>query len=74
MSSEYAMGGAFSIKSDTYSFGVLILEIVSGSKISSAHHLIMDFSNLISYVSTRRYSEFKTIHKRQNVISECEIV
>ncbi|TVU16224.1 hypothetical protein EJB05_39776, partial [Eragrostis curvula] len=27
MSPEYAMGGAFSVKSDTYSFGVLLLEI-----------------------------------------------
>ncbi|CAN6250285.1 unnamed protein product [Urochloa humidicola] len=48
MSPEYAMEGAFSIKSDTYSFGVLLLEIVSGLKISSPH-LIMDFPNLIVY-------------------------
>ncbi|CAL5070221.1 unnamed protein product [Urochloa decumbens] len=48
MSPEYAMEGAFSIKSDTYSFGVLLLEIVSGMKISSPH-LIMDFPNLIVY-------------------------
>ncbi|XP_062226864.1 G-type lectin S-receptor-like serine/threonine-protein kinase At4g27290 [Phragmites australis] len=48
MSPEYAMEGAFSVKSDTYSFGVLVLEIVSGLKISSPH-LIMDFPNLIVY-------------------------
>ncbi|CAO2036642.1 unnamed protein product [Urochloa humidicola] len=48
MSPEYAMGGAFSVKSDTYSFGVLLLEIVSGLKISSPH-FIMDFPNLIVY-------------------------
>lgn len=36
------------MKSDTYSFGVLMLEIVSGLKISSPH-LIMDFPNLIAY-------------------------
>ncbi|CAL5025259.1 unnamed protein product [Urochloa decumbens] len=48
MSPEYATEGAFSVKSDTYSFGVLVLEIVSGLKISSPH-LIMDFPNLISY-------------------------
>jgi len=35
MPPEYAMEGAFSVKSDTYSFGVLMLEIVSGLKISS---------------------------------------
>ncbi|KAG2571430.1 G-type lectin S-receptor-like serine/threonine-protein kinase B120 [Panicum virgatum] len=48
MSPEYAMEGAFSVKSDTYSFGVLLLEIVSGLKISSPH-LILDFPNLIVY-------------------------
>lgn len=51
MSPEYAMEGAFSVKSDTYSFGVLLLEIVSGLKISSPHR-ITDFPNLIVYVST----------------------
>ncbi|VAH38336.1 unnamed protein product [Triticum turgidum subsp. durum] len=48
MSPEYAMGGAFSVKSDTYSFGVLLLEIVSGMKISSPQ-LNMEFCSLISY-------------------------
>ncbi|KAL6651966.1 hypothetical protein ACP70R_010891 [Stipagrostis hirtigluma subsp. patula] len=48
MSPEYAMEGAFSVKSDTYSFGVIVLEIVSGLKISSPH-LITDFPNLIVY-------------------------
>uniref|UniRef100_A0A6N2KR84 non-specific serine/threonine protein kinase n=1 Tax=Salix viminalis TaxID=40686 RepID=A0A6N2KR84_SALVM len=32
MSPEYAMEGIFSVKSDAYSFGVLVLEIVSGRK------------------------------------------
>uniref|UniRef100_A0A0E0DIS6 non-specific serine/threonine protein kinase n=1 Tax=Oryza meridionalis TaxID=40149 RepID=A0A0E0DIS6_9ORYZ len=49
MAPEYAMEGIFSVKSDTYSFGVLILEIVSGLKISSPHHIVMDFPNLIAY-------------------------
>nr|CAB3485868.1 unnamed protein product [Digitaria exilis] len=31
MSPEYAMEGAFSVKSDTYSFGVLLLEIAWNS-------------------------------------------
>ncbi|XP_058224730.1 cysteine-rich receptor-like protein kinase 10 isoform X2 [Rhododendron vialii] len=35
MSPEYAMQGQFSIKSDVFSFGVLLLEIVSGTKNSS---------------------------------------
>ena len=32
MSPEYAMEGIFSIKSDAYSFGVLLLEIVTSRK------------------------------------------
>ena len=54
MSPEYAMGGAISVKSDTYSFGVLLLEIVSGLKISSPE-LITKFGGLIAYVSIVEY-------------------
>ncbi|GLT64226.1 hypothetical protein SLA2020_367320 [Shorea laevis] len=32
MAPEYAMGGHFSVKSDVFSFGVLVLEIISGRK------------------------------------------
>jgi len=32
MAPEYAMHGQFSVKSDVFSFGILVLEIVSGSK------------------------------------------
>ncbi|KAK1261138.1 Receptor-like serine/threonine-protein kinase SD1-7 [Acorus gramineus] len=32
MSPEYAMNGIFSVKSDVFSFGVLVLEIMSGKK------------------------------------------
>ncbi|CAA3016575.1 receptor kinase At4g00960 [Olea europaea subsp. europaea] len=35
MAPEYAMHGQFSSKSDIFSFGVLVLEIISGQKISS---------------------------------------
>ncbi|THG13871.1 hypothetical protein TEA_025593 [Camellia sinensis var. sinensis] len=35
MPPEYVMHGQFSVKSDVFSFGVLILEIISGKKISS---------------------------------------
>jgi len=51
MSPEYTTQGIFSVKSDTYSFGILLLEIVSGLKISASPHLLMDHPSLIAYVS-----------------------
>ncbi|GAV89827.1 B_lectin domain-containing protein/Pkinase_Tyr domain-containing protein/PAN_2 domain-containing protein/DUF3403 domain-containing protein [Cephalotus follicularis] len=39
MSPEYAMEGVFSVKSDVFSFGVLVLEIVSGRKNHSLFQL-----------------------------------
>ena len=50
MAPEYAMEGVFSTKSDIYSFGVLLLEVVTGIKRSSSVHT-MGFSSLIDYVS-----------------------
>ena len=38
MSPEYAMEGRFSEKSDVFSFGVLLLEIVSGRRNSSFYN------------------------------------
>ena len=38
MSPEYAMEGRFSEKSDIFSFGVLLLEILSGKRNSSFYH------------------------------------
>jgi serine/threonine protein kinase len=61
MSPEYAMDGAFSVKSDTYSFGVIILEIISGSKITQIPY--KGFPNLLAYVSATvaclNFSQFK---------------
>ncbi|CAL5014685.1 unnamed protein product [Urochloa decumbens] len=47
MSPEYAMDGTFSVKSDTYSFGVILLEIISGLKITSTQ--FTSFPNLLAY-------------------------
>ena len=35
MAPEYARNGHFSMKSDVFSFGVLVLEIISGQSINS---------------------------------------
>nr|GEU68730.1 G-type lectin S-receptor-like serine/threonine-protein kinase At1g67520 [Tanacetum cinerariifolium] len=48
MSPEYLIGGTFSVKSDIFSFGVLMLEIVTGRKNSSFIH-IDPTSSLIGY-------------------------
>ncbi|CAN6318979.1 unnamed protein product [Urochloa humidicola] len=48
MAPEYASEGIFSIKSDVFSFGVLILEIISGKR-NSGTQQCGDFINLIGY-------------------------
>ncbi|XP_059645528.1 G-type lectin S-receptor-like serine/threonine-protein kinase CES101 [Cornus florida] len=48
MSPEYLMQGIFSIKSDVFSFGVLLLEIISGKKSHSCYHYERPL-NLIGY-------------------------
>ncbi|KAF8030099.1 hypothetical protein BT93_E2507 [Corymbia citriodora subsp. variegata] len=49
MAPEYAMHGTFSVKSDVFSFGVLVLEIVSGQR--NTHFCVGDDSEvLVSYV------------------------
>ena len=44
------MHGQFSVKSDVFNFGVLVLEIISGQKNSSFHNG-ENIKNLLSYVS-----------------------
>lgn len=48
MPPEYAMEGRFSEKSDVFSLGVLLLEIVSGKKNTS--HLLPESMSLLAYV------------------------
>lgn len=50
MSPEYTMHGQFSTKSDVFSFGVLVLEILSGQKNWGFHHPDHDL-NLLGHVS-----------------------
>ena len=51
MSPEYAMEGLFSVRSDVYSFGILILEIITGQKNSSFHNMEGSL-NIVGYVSS----------------------
>ena len=65
MSPEYAMNGIFSEKSDIYSFGVLMLEIVSGKKSSvfsssSIITLIEQVSNQTNLILFQSQLELKS--------------
>ena len=51
---EYAINGAISIKIDIFSFGVLLIEILSGQKNNSRFDLDAPL-NLIGYVSFNDY-------------------
>ncbi|KMZ73110.1 S-locus receptor kinase (SRK) [Zostera marina] len=70
MSPEYAMNGIFSPKSDVFSFGVLLLEIISGKKVLSSFCNLQE-SNLLELVRIvwRLYNEEKT----SELINNCLI-
>lgn len=51
MAPEYALHGYLSVKADVFSFGVLLLEIVSGRK-NSDGRLGPQKADLLSYVSS----------------------
>ncbi|XP_024636255.1 G-type lectin S-receptor-like serine/threonine-protein kinase B120 [Medicago truncatula] len=78
MSPEYAMQGVLSAKADVYSFGVLLLEIVSGHKNTSFRH--SDDSSLIGYAwhlwNTKRSKELvdaciSDLTPNNDVINRC---
>ena len=50
MAPEYAMEGMFSVKSDVFSFGVILLEIISGKR-NSGFYLTGNAHTLPAYVS-----------------------
>ena len=54
MSPEYALEGVFSVKSDVFSFGVLMLEILSSKKNTGVYNT--DSFNLLGHVSDKLYS------------------
>lgn len=55
MSPEYALQGRFSVKFDIYSFGVLLLEIITGQR-NRTYYRDGPSSNLIGHVSIHMYA------------------
>lgn len=56
MAPEYLMHGSLSTKADVFSFGVLVLELVSGQKNSSfAPPIGFDAQNLLEWVSNLKF-------------------
>lgn len=51
MAPEYTMEGVFSVKSDVFSFGVLVLEIISGKKNNGFYLSEGHGQSLLLYVS-----------------------
>uniref|UniRef100_A0A6N2MET3 Receptor-like serine/threonine-protein kinase n=1 Tax=Salix viminalis TaxID=40686 RepID=A0A6N2MET3_SALVM len=59
MAPEYATDGLFSVKSDVFSFGILLLEIISGKKSRGFYH--PDNSQSLIAHTWRLWNEGKTI-------------
>ena len=57
MAPEYAFDGIFSTKSDVFSFGILLLEIISGKKSRGFYHPNHEH-NLIGHVSFKLLDYF----------------
>ncbi|KAK9075911.1 hypothetical protein SSX86_004241 [Deinandra increscens subsp. villosa] len=68
MSPEYALDGRFSTKSDVFSFGVLVLEIISGNRNRGFFHTNHD-NNLIGH-AWKMYNEDKSMELFDSTLHE----
>ena len=55
MAPEYAIEGVFSVKSDVFSFGVILLEIISGKR-NSGFYRTEHAQTLLAYVCYLLYA------------------
>lgn len=75
MSPEYAMLGKFSEKSDVFSFGVMIIEIITGKRNAKSYESNHDAKGLLSYVSVissifKLSSHLCVLHVKKNCFDE----
>ncbi|KAJ0983528.1 hypothetical protein J5N97_011783 [Dioscorea zingiberensis] len=69
MSPEYAMDGIFSQKSDVFSFGVLVLEIITGKK-NRGVYLAAAHTNLLDHASIQyQFPNVKIIFRNTDVLT-----
>ncbi|XP_042383038.1 G-type lectin S-receptor-like serine/threonine-protein kinase At4g27290 [Zingiber officinale] len=72
MAPEYAMHGLFSIKSDVYSYGVLVLEILTGQK-NSGHRGIEYPIELVTHVVWRHWTQGSALQViDQDLVKQCD--
>ncbi|KAG7962775.1 hypothetical protein I3843_09G083000 [Carya illinoinensis] len=68
MAPEYAMEGLFSVKSDVFSFGVILLEIISGKKNSSFY--LTEYAHTLLAYAWRLWNEGKEMKFVEPVLME----
>ncbi|GLT37916.1 hypothetical protein SLA2020_121980 [Shorea laevis] len=69
MSPEYAVDGHFSIKSDVFSFGVIVLEIISGKKNRGFRHSDHNH-NLLGHVNWRLWMEERALEVMDTMLED----
>ncbi|CAL5344591.1 unnamed protein product [Camellia sinensis] len=69
MAPEYAMKGLFSVKSDVFSFGIILLEIISGKK-NSGFHLFKHGHSLLSF-AWNLWSEARGVELIDPILLRC---
>ncbi|XP_042380172.1 putative receptor-like protein kinase At4g00960 [Zingiber officinale] len=72
MSPEYVFQGLFSIKSDVYSYGVLVLEILTGQK-NSGHRGSEYPIELVTHVVWRHWTQGRALQViDQDLVEQCQ--
>jgi serine/threonine protein kinase len=60
MSPEYVMRGQYSTKSDVFSFGILVIEIITGQR-NSGHFFCQQNKDIVSIVSIRPENIYRVV-------------